>query len=588
MKVGPSASRELLKVAISHHRSGDIQKAREIYATILQSEPRHPDALQLFGLAAQQQGDYETAISYIRLAVEIVPDQPVLRNNLGDALRRAGDLEAATQQFHYALKLNPDYAGAHQNLGSVYFESCNHTAALLHAREAVRLDQHRAEAWFNLGLILLDHVLLEESVDAFRKALTIRPQYLSAGVALLYTLNLLPGADPVRVAAEHSVVAAGLFGAATCQRVETHQHERIRVGYVSGEFCAHAVNCFFEPVLKHQNCKKFETFCYSDTIIADEVTARLKGYAGHWREIVGWSDEAVCEQVVSDEIDILFDLAGYTKHNRLGVFARKPARHQITYLGYPNTTGLDSMDYRIVDAVTAPNEEVAAGTETLLRLRNGFACFQPPPHAPTVGSAPLLKNGFVTLGCLHKLEKVNQSVIEVWAEVLQRNPESRLLMARDELDDWHQDRLRQLFLEQGVDPGRLVMTHLTDPTKSFLELFSEIDILLDTFPWSGHTIGCMALWMGIPVVSLYGTSHAGRMVSSVLHQLGLGDLVTQDRESYVRKISSLCSDQDFLIELRKSLRQRFENAPLRNEIAFTEELELVCQRIHAAGNGPTA
>jgi predicted O-linked N-acetylglucosamine transferase (SPINDLY family) len=478
MNQGQSSSQQVIRQAMQHQRSGEFEQAKTLYKKVLESAPRHADALHLYGLACHQQGDHKTAVSYIRRAVELVPDQPVLRNNLGDALRKAGDPEGALQQLRHALELRPDYAGAHQNLGAVHVELGDHDAALLHARETCRLKPDWAEAWFNLGLILLDHVLLEESIKAFRKALLIRPEYPVAATSLLYTLNLLPGADPARISEEHRKVAAGIFGAVRDTSAETRQNGRIRIGYVSSDFCAHAVNYFFEPVLEHHARAQFDTYCYSDVAHPDQVTRRLKRLARHWREITGWSDSAVCEQVKADRIDILVDLAGHTKHNRLGVFAAKPAGCQITYLGYPNTTGLDAMDYRIVDQYTVPVNETATGTERLVRLPRGFACFRPPEHAPPVQVAPVQNNGFVTLGSLHKLEKVNQDVIQVWARILQKNPGARLMLARDQLDDWHQKRLQALFLRQGIDSDRLEMIHLSNPHQSFFQLFSNIDVLL--------------------------------------------------------------------------------------------------------------
>lgn len=584
MQMGASFLKNMIKEAMQYQQHGEFDKAKNIYAKVLETEPGHADALHLYGLACHQQGDHKTAVNYIRQAIELEPNQPVLRNNLGDALRKAGDLEVAAEQFNHALKLKPDYPGAHQNLGAVYLDSGHHRAALFHAWEAVRLEPKRAEAWFNLGLIQLDHVLLEESVESFRSALAIRPKYPAAVTGLLYTLNLLPGADPGMIAEEHLKVATVMYGTAQpdAARPESsmiHQGTRIRIGFVSGEFCAHAVNYFFEPILKHHNIAQFDTYCYSDVEKSDAVTQRLRRYAQHWQDIVGWPDAAVCERIKSDRINILVDLAGHTKYSRLGVFALKPAPYQISYLGYPGTTGLESMDYRIVDETTAPGEEEPLGTEALLRMQHGFACFHPPAHAPSVQPAPLLRKGHVTLGCLHKLEKVSRAVIEVWAAILRRNPDTRLLVARDELDGWHQQRIQNLFSEHGIQSDRLDLIHFNDPEKSFLQLFSEIDVLLDTFPWSGHTMACMALWMGVPVVSLYGNRHAGRMVASVLNIIGLNDLVAHDVESYIRRAGELCNDPRYLIELRAGLRERLESSPIRDEEGFTRKFEAACRRI---------
>lgn len=554
-------------------QQGDLEKAKSLYREILDEQAGNPDALHLYGLACHQQGDHQTAVLYIEQAVKRVPGQPVLRNNLGDALRRAGNLEGAALQLQRALELDPEYAGAHLNLGSVYFDAGNHDAALHHAREAVRLAPERSETWFNLGLILLDHIRLEEAVEAFRKSLEIRPGYEAAATGLLYTLNLLPGIDPEAVVDEHREVAKALFPTPSAWAGQAAVASPVRIGYVSGDFCAHAVNHFFEPILQHHDAAQFEVFCYSDTEHPDGVTRRLQACATQWREISGLPDEEVTRQIRSDRIDILVDLAGYTKRNRLGVFARRAARCQLSYLGYPATTGLETMDYRIVDPTTAPPGEGQHGTETLLRLSGGFACFRPPKHAPGVALSPYSSRGHITFGSLHKLEKINPAVVDTWAGVLHRTPGSRLLVARDELDAWQQERLTALFQDHGIDAERLQLRHFGSGSGSFLELFAEIDIQLDTFPWSGHTMACMALWMGVPVVTLHGNSHAGRMVASVLGSLGLGELVSDGRESYVRISTELAADKERLEGYRTGLRSLVERSPLCNEAGFTRVFE---------------
>jgi len=568
-----NSAQELIKKAMQLHQGGALQQAGELYQQVLASFPKHPDALHLFGLICHQQGDHATAADYIRRAVTQVPQQAVLRNNLGDALTKAGDAEGAISQFKIALELRPDYAGAHQNLASVYLSTGRHDAALEHARQAVNLNEDHAGAWFNLGLCLLDHVMLEDSADAFRRVLALQPNHSAAVTSLLYIINLLPDTEPAKVAEEHYRVATAAFAGPGPVPTRTDVDGRIRVGYVSGDFCAHAVNYFFEPVLELHDRSQFEIYCYADVSKPDTVTDRLQSSADHWRDIAGRNDDDVFEQLRADRIDILVDLAGYTKHSRTAVFARKPAPRQISWLGFPNTSGLEAMDYRVMDTFTAPVNEKYFGTEEALRPEPGFACFRPPAHAPSVQTAPLEENGFVTLGSIHKLEKLNPKVIGLWAAILRENPDTRLLLARDQLDQWQQQRLMEQFKHLGVDAHRLVMKQLPDPGQSFFRLFADMDILLDAFPWSGHTLACCALWMGVPVVSLYGKSHAGRMVASVLNSLDLDELIAEDEASYGRIAADLCNDHARLLDYRNSLRSRFENSSLRDEAGFTRAVE---------------
>jgi len=574
----------MIKNAIELHQAGQLRQAKAQYREILNSQPDHPDALHLYGLVCHQLGDHETAIRYIRKAVERVPAQAVLRNNLGDALHRAGQIDEAVQQLNIALELRPGYAGAHQNLSSIYLKTGSHELALSHCKRACELDEGRPEAWFNLGLCYLDHVLLEDCVEAFRKALALRPDYQAAVTSLIYVLNLLPDSSPKAVSEETRRVATAAFTKAPVTSVQPTSRQRIasepiRIGYVSGDFCRHAVNYFFEPVIEHHDKSAFEVYCYADVVKPDDATARLQANTAHWRDILGCSDSELMSQVQTDRIDILVDLAGYTRHNRLQAFARQSAPVQLSWLGFPNTSGLPAMHFRIVDSTTFPSDEADMGTETLIRMPTGFACFRPPAQAPQVLDAPCLKNGYITLGSLHKLEKLNPQVIELWADVLRENPNTRLVLARDQLDEWHQARLQGLFSQHNIALERLQMLELDAQGQSFFELFAGIDILLDVFPWSGHTLACCALWMGVPVVSISGNSHAGRMVASVLNSLGLNEWVAADGATYVGIIKKLCSDPSQLIITRRELRQRFSRSSLRDEISFTRQLESQYRRI---------
>lgn len=570
---------QLVRQGMQLQQRGDLQRAKKLYRQVLETVPQHPDALHLYGLACHQLGDHQTAIKYIQRAVELVPDQPVLRNNLGNALCKAGRFDEAIEHLRNALELKSGYAGAHQNLSSAHAQRGDHDAALEHARQAVKLDDSSPAAWFDLGLVLLDHVLLDESVAAFRKALALQPAYPRAATSLLYLLSLLPGTNPSEIAKEHLEVAGKAFAKPDATPSPTRSHECIRLGYVSGDFRAHAVNYFFEPVLEHHNREKFEVFCYSDVTRPDHVTTRLVVHAGRWRDVAGWDDRELAKQIRNDGIDILVDLAGHTRDNRLGVFAHKPAPCQISWLGYPNTTGLAAMDYRVVDHHTMPDDEPPSGSEALIRLAETFACFRPPDEMPAVLPPPHLENGYVTLGCLHKLEKLNEDVIALWALILRQNPQARLLLARDQLDKWQSQRLQNQFQALGISNDRLQMKRFKDPEKEFFGCFADIDVLLDTFPWSGHTLACCALYSGVPVVTLRGDSHAGRMVASVLECVGLEELVSEDIHSYAGVVTDLCQNPQRLADYRNGLRDRFEASPLRDEAGFTLSLEDACLRI---------
>jgi predicted O-linked N-acetylglucosamine transferase (SPINDLY family) len=304
----------------------------------------------------------------------------------------------------------------------------------------------------------------------------------------------------------------------------------------------------------------------------DAITARLRTLAHGWRPVTGQGDAEVARLVREDRIDILVDLGGHTG-SRLGVFALKPAPVQVTYLGYPNTTGLGTIDYRLTDAVADPPGEPDCHTEVLVRLPGGFACFRPAPDAPAVTPAPCLTAGAVTFGSLHKLPKLNGQVLDLWCAVLRALPGSRLLVFRDNLRGQAGEFFRQEFARRGMGEDRVLLRNEVEGGGSYLEVYRQVDVLLDVFPWSGHATACEALWMGVPVLTMYGNRHAGRMVASVLTQVGLPDLVARSPEEYIATATRLAGDRDRLVDLRSHLRERMLGSPLCDGQTFTRHLE---------------
>ena len=570
-----SQAQSLVREGMERQQAGDLEGARARYQDALDLDPDNADALHLSGLVALQSGAAEEAAKLIRKAVDRAPDHPVLRSNLGLALHRAGTLVAAAGQLQKALELREDYAGAHMNLGAVFSDLGDREAALEHGLRAVELEPERAEAWFNLGLFLLDRVELPQAVEAFRRALQIRPAYPAAATSLLYTLHLTPGMEPDDVAAEHRRVSDAVYGAPP-PRPDPRQRppgSPLCIGYLSADFRRHAVSHFFEPLLEAHDRGRFRVACYSDTADTDAMTDRLMGLADLWCDARGLDDADLAERIRRDGVDVLVDLAGHTKGNRLGVLARRPAALQLGWLGYPAHPGLAALDGQIVDTQTAqPVLDTAAGQD-LVPMTAPFAVFRPAPNAPAPAPPPVQERGFVTLGALHKLEKVNADVVACWAEILKALPEARLLLVRDHLDAWQRRRLLGQFDACGIGAERLELMPGKPEGGSFHEFWADIDLFLDTFPWSGHTMACHALWCGVPVVTLAGRAHASRLVAGVLQALGRDAWVAERETDYVARVVELAGDPDALGDARDSLRARFEASSLRDEQGFARRFE---------------
>jgi predicted O-linked N-acetylglucosamine transferase (SPINDLY family) len=346
---------------------------------------------------------------------------------------------------------------------------------------------------------------------------------------------------------------------------------RLRVGYISPDFRRGPLAAFIEPVLAAHDPSQVEVFAYAELARADEVTERLQSLVHSWRRTRDGGDDQVADQIRADKIDILVDLAGHTANHRLGVFARKPAPVQVTYLGYAGTTGLGTVDFRLTDAIADPAGEPAHHVEEVVRLPGCFCCYAPPTDAPEIG--PYTEHHPVTFGSPHKLIKLNDRVIELWARVLQVVPNSRLLLCRNTLNGETLTYWRRRVESHGIAHDRVELRQAVQSAEGYLATYQEMDVLLDVFPWTGHAVTCEALWMGVPVVTLLGDRFAGRMSASVLTSLGLTDLVATNADQYVTIAARLANDRSGLARLRSELRERMRESPLCDAGRFTKGLE---------------
>jgi predicted O-linked N-acetylglucosamine transferase (SPINDLY family) len=360
---------------------------------------------------------------------------------------------------------------------------------------------------------------------------------------------------------------------------------------MSPDFRHHAVSFFFEPLLKNHDLNVVTPILYSNSMTADHVTERLRGAAAVWRDITSMTDVAVADLVESDQIDILVDLAGYTLGNRMGVFHIRPAPLQVNYLGYPCTTGLTQMDYRFTDEDCDPlGETDVVYTEKLVRLPGGFYAWQPPDEFPEVGSPPALRNGFITFGSLNTLSKLTDEVIALWSGLMQAVPGSRLVLQAEPLGhDWVRQRIIAKFASHGVDRERLDLHKRSVTIVEHLELYNEIDIALDPFPWGGHTTTCTALFMGVPVVTLRGRRMASRMSASALHRMGFDAWIAETPEQYLQIAARLAGDVERLATIRQAQRMVFATSGLMDGHRLARAVEAAYLAIwdHHAGTETT-
>ncbi len=581
------------------HRPGDPEALNHL-GIALQMQQRYAEAIDSYRQALGAHPDFaqayqnlgtclilvhrlEEAAECCQAALRIQPHYAEAHNTLGHALAQLGRLEEAIVCYRQAIELKPAYAEALNNLGGALLEVGRLGEAISACHEAIAADPRFYRAFTNLGTAFYQQGRVEDAVAAFRGALEIRPDFASAHSNLLFCLNYDEAWQPEAVLAEHRGWAARHGNA--CPAPPRPARALRRIGYVSPDFREHPVGCFVEPVIRAHDRTAFEVHLFSNVGRPDGVTQRFQALADRWHDIRGLTDEEAAKLVRLQEIDILVDLAGHTAENRLLVFARRPAPVQVTYCGYPNTTGLEAIDYRLTDEwADPPGRTEHLHTEELVRLPRGLLCYLPPAGAPEVGPVPARETGRVTFGSFNALPKVRPPAIAAWAEILRRVPDSRIMLKSKGLADPDGcRRIVELFSRHGIEEARVELAGSLPSHEHHLSLYGSIDIALDTFPYQGTATTCEALWMGVPVVVLAGATHVARVGVSLLGRVGLPYLVADTREAYIDRAVALAGDLERLAGLRSGLRRRMADSPLTDAGSFTRDLEEAYRRIWTRG-----
>ncbi len=556
---------------------GRSEEAIGEFRAALELEPNLAEAHHQLGNALKSLHRYPEAAASLRSAAFLAPQSGAVWLNLGVACLELRRLDEAVACFRRAIRLEPNRPEAHNILGHALLTKGRCTAAIRCLEEALRLRPGYPAAHDNLGRVLKTQGLAAEALAHHRKALmgAPRPETHSN---LLFSLNFPADIAPADIFAEHlgwaKLYAEPLRAGWAEQGPDHAPARRLRIGYVSPDFVNHAVSYFFEPVLAAHDRDRFEITCYSDARVPDSVTGRLRALSGRWRDTAGQSDEELAALVRGDGIDILVDLAGHTARNRLLVFARKPAPVQVTWLGYPNTTGLEAIDYRLTEAVSDPPGNEAWHSEDLVRLPGPFSCYRPSDESPPVGPLPAATSGHVTFGCFNHLAKVTPPTIELWAEILRTLPTSRLLLkSRGLADPETAARVRDEFGRRGIEAARVELNGDELSMARHLSLYHRVDVALDTFPYNGTTTTCEALWMGVPVVTLAGRTHVSRVGASLLAHLGAAGWIADSREAYGALCRELAGDLTQLAAVRAGLRESMRTSPLCDAPRFTRSLE---------------
>ena len=578
-------------LAIQLHQQGDPKTALQHFDSAIALDPENPAYPFNLGCSYAELGHYRQAIANYQLALEIDPDHSDAANNIGIALRGKGDHSAAIEHYQGLLTRQPNNTRVLQNLALVLRRTGCHSKAIEYLDRALSLAPNNAELHSERGAALNGQGRLNEAIVEMRLAVTLAPQRTEIRSNLLMTLNYAENCSAEQLYQDHCKYGQELKSAKSSfkrSNTATNSNPRkIRIGYVSADLRLHSVSYFLEPVLRHHDRNRFEIFAYYNGRRLDAVSERMKSCCDVWRDVASLPDQQLTAMIQRDQIDILIDLSGHSEGNRLPVFADRAAAVQITWLGYPNSTGLAAMDYRITDRYTDPEEEQGLSySENLIRLPGHFSCYQPSSNCPEIGKLPSTATGQITYGCFNNISKLTPQVLTTWGRILKSVADSRLLLkSRGLVDPETVVRLQRCFQELGIDPARISLRSHDQNRQHHLACYGEVDIALDPFPYNGTTTTCEALWMGAPVIALKGDSHRGRVSASFLDGIGLGELVADDLDNYLAIAVDLAADRERLTSIRASLRERLEASALLDGSGFTRKLEAAYRSVWSPAQG---
>ncbi|MDB5313440.1 MAG: yrrB 3 [Gemmataceae bacterium] len=575
LRIDPTHPRAFLNLGLAVSDAGDWQTAIDCFRRAVALDPGLAEGYNLLGDALFRTGRNQDAVAVFQDFVAKCPDEPRGHHNLGLALAAKGDYEGAVPELELALKLRPDYPDAHNSLGVALEALGRADEAQDHYRRATELRSEFADAWSNLGTSLTEQGRVPEAVDALRKALALRPDPRT-GSNLLLALGYQSGPTPEDLRSEHAAWAARyadpLPRLGPPRRPAGDPNRRLKVGYVSGDFRAHTAAGLIELLLTHHDRNQVHVTCYPNVTRADETTDRLRRLADTWRPVTGLSDGEAAETVRADEIDVLVDLSGHTAGNRLQVFARRPAPVQLTMFGYPCTTGVKAIDYRVSDPFAdPPGETETLYTEAILRLPEVAWAYHPPAAAPSPTALPSQARRTFTFGCLNNPAKLSDACVETWARVLQAVPRSRLVLLAGRSAEAARATTER-FTQLGVMADRLELVYRL-PAGEYFEAYQPLDLALDPFPYNGGVTTCDALWMGIPVLTVAGRDYRSRQGVSILNNLGLPEFVADSPDKLVELAAIWSEQRAGLADLRGSLREMVESCPLTQGVKYVRNLE---------------
>lgn len=575
-----SKIRQAMKLA----HEGKPRDAEAALARMLQQQPTHAGLNRAYSQLMFGVGDVKRALHFAALAAHHNQTDPESLLHFGQMLLATGQSAPAIDVLKRLLALDPRKVEARTALVGAYLKSGRSIDAEEICREGLQHRPNDPRLLLQLGMALLNSTRVQESIDTLRTGTRVSPNDPYLAEALACTFNYLPNADADETLNEHKRQAKLTVSQTRISKPKLTNtldpDRKLRLAFISADLRSHSVGFFVEPIFANLNREQFSIAAYFSGRTPDTTSERLRGMVDTWRNISETDHDRLVKGIVHDEIDILIDLSGLAYGHRLPALTAKPAPLIVTYLGYPNTTGCDVFDARIVDSMTDPAGSESRAVEKLVRLDPCFLCYQPPREVSETDRSSSTRGEGIVFGSFNSLPKINDELITLWARVLDAVPNSKLMLKNAGLTD---ERTRQFVAQRmqslGIAAERLTLMPWSSDRSSHLQEYANIDIALDTFPYHGTTTTCEALFMGVPVVTLAGDIHASRVGVSLLNNVGVPELVADTPERYVTIASELARDRDRLSSLHSTLRDQLTKSPLCDAPAFARHFENVLRTL---------
>ncbi len=556
-------------------RLNALEQASECYARAVDLQPHNVDALTRLATLYMMSHRIEQGDLYLRRAEELEPESVHVLNLLGLRSKVLGDYDASARSYRRSIQKYPHFTTASSNLAGVLRQQGAITEALEHARQSLK---HSSDTVANVeglaveGSVLVSLGRLDEAEKCFRTAIDLRGGFQDAHHNLLMCLQYQPNSTAASLLAAHRDWDRRYARELRVDRrfvAPRDAAEPLRIGFVSADLGIHPVGYFTVGLFESIDPQKIATYVYSDRIGRDPLASRIECKTTGWRDVASLPDERLAAQIVDDQIDILFDLSGHTAHNRLLVLARRVAPIQITWAGYVGTTGLSEMDYLLADRFHVPIENDSYYGEKILRMPDGYVTYSPPADTPVIGPLPAIDRGHVTLGAMCNPAKVNRAVLELWTQILRQLPTAKLLLCYSGWPDVG-NRRRVVEALEAAGCANQVEFRQQGSAVELMNCYNEVDVALDTFPYSGGLTTCEAMWMGVPTITWPQERFASRHSFSHLSNVGLTDCIATSAEDYIARTIQWTSDLDQLVCLRRELRDRLLASPLCNYSKFAD------------------